>query len=109
MDPRPGSVYNEERIQAIVPDVYVIKSGDEYKIVLNDDGLPRLRINNFYREIMGGMNAGGRRNGKKYIKERVQSATWLIKSIQQRQKTIYRVAESIVRFQKEFFDGGSVS
>jgi RNA polymerase sigma-54 factor len=107
MDPKPGSVYNEERIQAIVPDVYVIKSGDEYKIVLNDDGLPRLRISNFYREIMSGIGAGATAdNGKKYIKERVQSATWFIKSIQQRQKTIYRVAESIVRHQKEFFDGG---
>ncbi len=107
MDPKPGSVYNEERIQAIVPDVYVIKSGDDYKIVLNDDGLPRLRISNFYREIMGGMSAGVKaENGKRYIKERVQSATWFIKSIQQRQKTIYRVAESIVRYQKDFFDKG---
>ena len=107
MDPHPGSIYNEERIQAIVPDVYVFKSGDDYKIVLNDEGLPRLRISNFYREIMGGMNAGvTQENGKKYIKERVQSATWLIKSIQQRQKTIYRVSESIVRFQREFFDRG---
>lgn len=107
MDPHPGSIYNEERIQAIVPDVYVFKSGDDYKIVLNDEGLPRLRISNFYREIMGGMNAGVKQeNGKKYIKERVQSATWLIKSIQQRQKTIYRVTESIVRFQREFFDRG---
>jgi RNA polymerase sigma-54 factor len=107
MDPKPGSVYNEERIQAIVPDVYVIKSGDEYKIVLNDDGLPRLRISNFYREIMSGMSGGAKaENGKRYIKERVQSATWLIKSIQQRQKTIYRVAESIVRYQYEFFEKG---
>jgi len=107
MDPRPGSMYNEERIQAIVPDVYVIKSGDEYKVVLNDDGMPRLRISNFYREIMGGMGPGAKtENGKRYIRERVQSATWLIKSIQQRQRTIFRVAESIVRHQREFFDRG---
>ena len=107
MDPRPGSVFNEERIQAIVPDVYVIKSGDDYKVVLNDDGLPRLRISNFYKEIMGGTHSGMKEeNGKRYIKERVQSATWLIKSIQQRQKTIYRVAESIVRYQRDFFDKG---
>ena len=107
MDPKPGSMYNEERIQAIVPDVYVIKSGDDYKVILNEDGLPRLRISNFYREIMSGMSGGVKaENGKKYIKERVQSATWLIKSIQQRQRTIYRVAESIVRYQREFFDGG---
>jgi RNA polymerase sigma-54 factor len=107
MDPRPGSVYNEERIQAIVPDVYVFKSGDDYKVILNEDGMPRLRISNFYREIVGGMSRGAKAEiGKKYIKERVQSATWLIKSIQQRQRTIYRVAESIVRYQREFFDGG---
>ncbi len=107
MDPKPGSVYNEERVQSIIPDVYVIRSGEDYKIVLNDDGLPRLRISNFYREVMSGMNSGEKaENGRKYIKERVQSATWLIKSIQQRQKTIYRVSESIVRHQREFFDRG---
>jgi RNA polymerase sigma-54 factor len=107
MDPKPGRIYSEEKTQPIVPDVYVFKSGDEYKIVLNDDGLPRLRISNFYREIMG--SNSGRTNdetGKKYIRDKVQSATWLIKSIQQRQKTIYKVAESLVRQQKEFFDGG---
>jgi RNA polymerase sigma-54 factor len=107
MDPKPGRIYSEEKTQPIVPDVYVFKSGDDYKIVLNDDGLPRLRISNFYREIMGG--SSGKTNyetGKKYIREKVQSATWLIKSIQQRQKTIYKVTESIVRQQKDFFNGG---
>ena len=109
MDPRPGSVYAEEKIQTIIPDVYVVKAGDEYKIIVNDDGLPRLRISNFYREIMAGLTDQNNReqeNGKKYIREKVQAATWLIKSIQQRQKTIYKVAESIVKFQKDFFDKG---
>ena len=109
MDPRPGSVYAEEKIQTIIPDVYVVKAGDEYKIIVNDDGLPRLRISNFYREIMAGLTAQNNReqeNGKKYIREKVQAATWLIKSIQQRQKTICKVAESIVKFQKDFFDKG---
>lgn len=107
MDPKPGSIYSEEKAQPIVPDVYVFKSGDDYKIVLNDDGLPRLRISNFYREIMG--RGGDKSNyeiGKKYIREKVQSAAWLIKSIQQRQKTIYKVSESIVRQQRDFFDKG---
>jgi RNA polymerase sigma-54 factor len=109
MDPRPGAIYSEEKVQSIIPDVYVVKSGDDYKIILNDDGLPRLRISNFYREIMAGV--GGRdhaeeENGKKYIRDKVQSATWLIKSIQQRQKTIYKVAESIVKHQRDFFDKG---
>ncbi len=109
MNPRPGSIYAEENIQPIIPDVYVVKSGNEYKIILNDDGLPHLRISNFYREIMAGLADHGHHEeeeGKKYIKDKVQSATWLIKSIQQRQNTIFRVAESIVKFQRDFFDRG---
>ena len=109
MNPKPGSIYSEEKTQPIIPDVYVVKAGDEYKIILNDDGLPRLRISNFYREIMGGLSGHAlheAEDGKKYIKDKVQSATWLIKSIQQRQNTIYKVAESIVKYQKEFFDRG---
>ncbi len=109
MNPKPGSIYSEDKAQTIIPDVYVVKTGDEYKIILNDDGLPRLRISNFYREVMAGISSHSHEeaeNGKKYIKDKVQSATWLIKSIQQRQNTIYKVAESIVKFQKEFFDKG---
>jgi RNA polymerase sigma-54 factor len=109
MNPKPGSIYSEENVQPIIPDVYIVKSGDEYKIILNDDGLPHLRISNFYREIMAGISDHGHDQegeGKKYIKDKVQSATWLIKSIQQRQNTIYKVAESIVKFQKDFFDRG---
>jgi RNA polymerase sigma-54 factor len=109
MNPKPGSMYSEDKIQTVIPDVYIVKAGDEYKIILNDDGLPRLRISNFYREIMAGLNDHGHgeeESGKKYIKDKVQSATWLIKSIQQRQNTIYKVAESIVKFQRDFFDRG---
>ena len=109
MNPKPGSMYSEDKIQPIIPDVYIVKAGDEYKIILNDDGLPRLRISNFYREIMAGLTNHGHgeeESGKKYIKDKVQSATWLIKSIQQRQNTIYKVAESIVKFQRDFFDRG---
>ena len=107
MDPKPGSVYTEERIDTITPDVYVFKAGDEYKIILNDDGLPKLRISNFYKEIMGGGNAcPDAENSRKYIRERMQSATWLIKSIQQRQRTIYKVTESILKLQRDFFNYG---
>ncbi|MBN1382893.1 MAG: RNA polymerase factor sigma-54 [Deltaproteobacteria bacterium] len=107
LDPKPGEVYNDERIQAIIPDVYVFKSGDEYKIVLNDENLPQLRISNFYREIMANLKSDPNAEvSKKYIKERVQSASWFIKSIQQRQRTIYNVSESIVKFQRDFFDHG---
>jgi len=108
MDPKPGLVYSDEGPQYIIPDVFVFKVADEYKIILNDEGLPRLRISNFYREILGGGAEGATsaEDCKKYIKERLQSATWLIKSIQQRQRTIFRVTESIVKFQREFFDKG---
>lgn len=107
MDPKPGSIYTEERAQSIIPDVYIFKVGDEYKIVLNDDGLPRLRISNYYREMMTGRDDKGTgESNKKYMRERVQAASWLIKSIQQRQKTIFKVAEGIVRHQRDFFDGG---
>ncbi|MBN2282720.1 MAG: RNA polymerase factor sigma-54 [Deltaproteobacteria bacterium] len=107
LDPRPGLVYNEERPQYIVPDVFVFKVGDDYRIVLNDDGLPRLHISDFYRRILtDGESNSKRESCKAYIKEKLQSATWLIKSIQQRQKTIYRVSESIVNHQRDFFDKG---
>ena len=107
LDPKPGRLYNEEKDQYIVPDVYVFKVGDEYKILINEEGLPRLRISNFYKEILSGINGSEKAdNCKDYIKERIHSATWLIKSIQQRQRTIYRVAESIVNFQRDFFEYG---
>jgi RNA polymerase sigma-54 factor len=107
MDPKPGSRYQVDSVSTIVPDVFVFKSGDEYKILLNDDGLPRLRISNFYRDIMGGISSNhDSESGRKYIRERMQSATWLIKSIQQRHRTIYKVTESILKFQREFFDEG---
>ncbi|TFG38114.1 MAG: RNA polymerase factor sigma-54 [Syntrophobacterales bacterium] len=107
LDPKPGSLYNEERPQYVIPDIFVFKVGDEYRIVLNDDGLPKLKLSSLYRKILGtkSENSDGD-NNKTYIKERMQSAIWLIKSIQQRQRTIYRVSESIVRQQKDFFDLG---
>jgi len=107
MNPKPGSMYQVESVVTVIPDVFILKSGDEYKILLNDDGLPRLRISNFYRDIMsGGVPNHDSESGRRYIKERMQSAAWLIKSIQQRHRTIYKVAESILKFQKDFFDQG---
>ena len=106
LNPKPGLLYNEERSQYIIPDVFVFKVGDTYRIILNDDGLPKLRISNLYKKIMSGTKDNGGERCKTYIRDKLQSATWLIKSIQQRQKTIYRVSESIVEHQMEFFDRG---
>jgi RNA polymerase sigma-54 factor len=105
LDPKPGRSFSEESIPYITPDVYVYKVGDEYIVVLNEDGLPRLRINPYYRDILReqAQPSGG---AKEYINEKIRSALWLIKSIHQRQRTIYRVAKSIVKFQREFLDRG---
>jgi RNA polymerase sigma-54 factor len=80
----------------------VYKVGNDYVIVLNEDGLPKLRVSNYYRSAMQG--AAG--STKSYIQEKLRSAVWLIRSIHMRQRTIYRVMESILRFQRDFFDFG---
>jgi RNA polymerase sigma-54 factor len=105
LDPKPGRYYNDETIPYITPDVFVYKIGDEYVVVLNEDGLPKLRINPYYRDILRErpQAAGG---AKEYINDKIRSALWLIKSIHQRQRTVYRVTKSIVRFQREFLDKG---
>jgi RNA polymerase sigma-54 factor len=105
LDPKPGRSFSDESIPYIIPDVYVYKVGDEYVVILNEDGLPKLRINPYYRDILR-EQAQSTGEAKEYINEKIRSALWLIKSIHQRQRTIYRVAKSIVRFQREFLDRG---
>ena len=101
LDPKPGRAYTDEEPAYISPDIFIHKVGDKYFVVANDDGLPKLKISDFYRVAL----AGGAK-AKEYIQERLRSAQWLIRSIQQRQRTIVRVTESILRFQREFFDKG---
>jgi len=105
LDPHPGRVYSDEEPQYIVPDVYVYKLGNEYVIMLNDEGLPRLRISGYYKEILK-KDSTAPSTTKDYVQDKLRSAMWLIKSIQQRQRTIYRVVESILKFQREFFERG---
>ena len=105
LDPRPGRAYSQEDIHYITPDIFVYKISEEYVVVLNDEGLPNLRINSFYRNALSGSANVDEKAGE-YIQEKLRGAMWLIKSIHQRQRTIYRVTKSIVKFQKEFFDKG---
>jgi RNA polymerase sigma-54 factor len=105
LDPRPGRAYSQEDIHYITPDIFVYKISDEYVVVLNDEGLPNLRINSFYRNALSGSANVDQKAGE-YIQEKLRGAMWLIKSIHQRQRTIYRVTKSIVKFQKEFFEKG---
>ncbi|GFE61373.1 RNA polymerase factor sigma-54 [Geobacter sp. AOG2] len=103
-DPRPGRIYGSEDVQYISADIFVYKVGEEYVVMLNDEGLPNLRLSPYYTEVKGNANVDSR--AEEYINEKVRSAMWLIKSIQQRQRTIYKVAKSIIRFQREFLDRG---
>ncbi|MCW8892339.1 MAG: RNA polymerase factor sigma-54, partial [Deltaproteobacteria bacterium] len=105
LDPRPGRAYNEEDVHYISPDIFVHKVGDEYVVTQNDDGLPNLRINSFYRNALSDSKSVDKKAGE-YIQDKMRSAVWLIKSIHQRQRTIYKVTKSIVKFQREFFDHG---
>jgi RNA polymerase sigma-54 factor len=103
LDPRPGRNFSGDDAQYITPDVFVYKLGDDYTVVLNDDGLSKLRISGMYRNALKGGSAG---HTKEFIQEKLRSAQWLIRSIHQRQRTIYKVTESIVKFQRDFLDQG---
>ncbi|KAB2906492.1 MAG: RNA polymerase factor sigma-54 [Kofleriaceae bacterium] len=100
-DPRPGRQYASDDAHYITPDVYIHKVGDKFFVVPNDDGLPKLKLSNFYRAAMANGAAS-----KDYVQDKLRSAQWLIRSIQQRQRTIIKVTESILKFQREFFDKG---
>ena len=109
LDPKPGSRYNPSQSQYVIPDVYVVKVEDQYVAMLNEEGLPQLRISPVYRRLLDKSGqAGGEEAGetRAYVKDKFRSALWLIKSVDQRQKTIHKVATSIINFQREFLDLG---
>ena len=104
LEPRPGRGFASEDAQYITPDVYVHKIGDDYLVQLNEDGLPKLKISSFYQTQL--KNGSVSSEEKEFIQDKFRSAVWLIRSIHQRQNTIRKVTESIVRFQREFLDHG---
>lgn len=107
LDTRPGRQYDSGKTQYVEPDVHVVKVGEKYVIQLNDDGLPRLRVSRAYRKLLQSLRSEGRQDeAQQYIKDKMRSAIWLIKSLDQRQRTIYKVATSIVRQQRAFLDYG---
>jgi RNA polymerase sigma-54 factor len=103
MDPKPGRKYTNERPQYITPDIFVIKMEDGYRVVLNEDGLPKLRVSPYYAQMA--KLASSNKEGS-YIRDKLAGARWLIRSIHQRQRTIHRVTEAIIRRQKDFLDKG---
>jgi RNA polymerase sigma-54 factor len=105
LDPKPGARYSPTESQYVIPDVYIVKTDEGYKAMLNEDGLPQLRISPVYRRLL---DKGGETSDetRAYVKDKFRSALWLLKSVDQRQKTILKVATSIINFQKEFLDRG---
>ena len=101
LEPRPARAFITNEPQYIVPDVWVHRVGDKHFVVANDDGMPRLKISAFYRTAMKGSP-----EAREYIQNKLRSAQWLIRSIDQRRKTIERVTECIVEKQNEFFEKG---
>lgn len=105
LEPKPGRPFGGSDSIYITPDVFVFKMEDEWVITLNDDGMPKLRINSYYRELLK-KGASMAPKDREFLLEKVRSASWLIKSIDQRQRTIYKVTESILQKQKSFFEQG---
>jgi RNA polymerase sigma-54 factor len=105
-EPRPGRQFAGEEPIYITPDIFVHKVGDEYHVVLNEDGMPKLRVSSAYRQVLNRKEQNSKET-RDYVREKLRSAVWLIKSIHQRQRTIVRVTESLLRFQQEFFERGS--
>ncbi len=103
LDPRPGRAYAGDEPRYITPDIYIVRVGDRFEAVLNEDGLPKLRVSQYYRRALAD---GGNRKTKEYIQDKLRSAAWLIRSIHQRQRTILKVTQSIIKFQREFLERG---
>ncbi len=104
-EPKPGRQFESGNSHYIIPDVFIVKVDDDYVIVLNDEGIPRLRISGLYKNLLHAENAAPV-STRRYVEKKLKSAMWLIRSVQQRQRTIYKVIESILKFQHEFFDKG---
>src|SRR5512140_3572153 len=106
LDPKPGRRYDSSRTIYVEPDVAVVKTGDDYQVLFNDDGLPRLRVSALYRRMLQAKDGSLDGEGKSYLREKMRAAQWLMKSLDQRKRTIVRVAESIVKKQRDFLDYG---
>jgi RNA polymerase sigma-54 factor len=104
LNPKPGRLISSDETQYVVPDIFVAEVSGEFVVQINDDGVPRLKVSNLYKSLM--KNADSNPEAKEFVQDKLRAALWLIKSIENRQKTIYKVANSIVRNQQEFFKKG---
>ncbi len=105
LEPKPGRPFINTQNYVIVPDVFVVKNEGEWVVLLNDDGLPRMRISPYYKQLISSGQSGTPET-KAYMDEKMRAAQWVIRSIEQRNRTIVKVVSSIVKFQEEFFEHG---
>ena len=105
LEPRPGRIFSSTETNYVVPDVYISKTDEGYQIVLNEEGMPRLVLNSSYRKLLLRKDMLTREE-REFLREKLKRATELIKSLDQRNKTIYKVSDSILKFQLDFFDRG---
>jgi RNA polymerase sigma-54 factor len=105
LDPKPARKFSTSSANYITPDVFIVKADNGYQIVLNDEGLPKIRINNYYQRLLN-QKGSIPKEERQFLEDKLRSAIWLLKSLDQRNKTIYRVTESILLFQRDFFDRG---
>ena len=104
LEPMPGASYGNEEPNYICPDIYVYRVNDDFVITLNDEGLPNLQLSDLADQDLKNVSDAE----KDYCEQKIRSASWLIKSLYQRQRTLYKVAESIVRHQRGFFEEGPI-
>ncbi len=104
LNPKPGRLISADETQYVVPDIFVAEVGGEFVVQINDEGVPRLRISNLYKSLLKENKQDA--EAQEFVQDKLRSAMWLIKSIENRQKTIYKVANSIVSTQQEFFKKG---
>ena len=109
LDPRPGLSTFGDDARYVTPDLVVEKVEGEYVVYLNDSNIPRLRVSRAYAEELNRNRNGGDTETRKFIVDKLQSARWLIQTIEQRRRTIVKVMQSIVEEQRDFFDKGPVA
>jgi RNA polymerase sigma-54 factor len=105
LDPKPARKFSSSSADYITPDVFILKTDSGYQIVLNDEGLPKIRINYYYQKLLKQKDSVSKEE-RQFLEDKLRSAVWLLKSLDQRNKTIYRVTESILTFQRDFFEKG---
>lgn len=111
MEPKPGRRFTAQPVHYITPDVYIVKEDNEYRVSVNEEGLPHLRVAHIYQRMLQGLESGKTMpldSTQRYLRHKMNSALWLIRSINQRQRTMFKVTSAVVNHQKEFFKKGPI-